>query len=118
MARLTVEDCIVRVPNRFELVMLSSQRARDLSAGATALLERENDKNPVIALREIAEGVVDLASLKAGLIHGMQRHLEVDEPEEEEALTLPMADEPVEAAEAEAEGEETVVEGTGETLQE
>lgn len=98
MARLTVEDCIVRVPNRFELVMLSSQRARGLAAGATPLVERENDKNPVIALREIAEGVVDLNVLKADLIHGMQRHVEVDEPEEEPTLTLPMADEVDESA--------------------
>lgn len=100
MARLTVEDCILRVPNRFELVMLSSQRARDLSSGAAPLIDRENDKNPVIALREIAEGVVELDSLKAGLIHGMQRHVEVDEPEEEPALTLPMADEVTEDLEA------------------
>ena len=106
MARLTVEDCIVRVPNRFELVMLSSQRARDLSAGAAPLIERENDKNPVIALREIAEGVVELEALKSGLIHGMQRHVEVDEPEEEPTLTLPMADEVVEDLEATAEDDE------------
>lgn len=92
MARLTVEDCIVRVPNRFELVMLASQRARNLSSGTAPLIERDNDKNPVIALREIADGVVSLNSLKSELIHGMQRHVEVDEPEEEPALTLPEAD--------------------------
>jgi DNA-directed RNA polymerase subunit omega len=107
MARLTVEDCIVRVPNRFELVMLSSQRARGLAAGATPLVERENDKNPVIALREIAEGVVALEDLKADLIHGMQRHVEVDEPEEEPTLTLPMADEVDESA-VEEEADEAV----------
>ena len=92
MARLTVEDCIVRVPNRFELVMLASQRARNLSSGTAPLIERDNDKNPVIALREIADGVVSLDTLKSELIHGMQRHVEVDEPEEEPALTLPVAD--------------------------
>ncbi|MGH6718335.1 MAG: DNA-directed RNA polymerase subunit omega [Alphaproteobacteria bacterium] len=93
MARLTVEDCILKVPNRFELVMVASQRARHLSAGTVPTVERENDKNPVIALREIAEGTVELDDLKSALIHGMQRHVEIDEPEEEATLTLPVADE-------------------------
>ena len=90
MARLTVEDCVLKVPNRFELVMLASQRARNLAAGATTTLERENDKNPVIALREIADGVVELDQLRDSLVHGMQKQVEVDEPEEEGALTLPL----------------------------
>jgi DNA-directed RNA polymerase subunit omega len=106
MARLTVEDCIGRVPNRFELVMVSSHRARELSAGSPPLVEKENDKNPVIALREIAEGVVDLEHLRTGLIHGMQRQVEVDEPEEESALTLPVGEPAPTAGEEAGEGEE------------
>lgn len=84
MARVTVEDCVLKVPNRFDLVMLAAQRARDVSAGAPLTLERDNDKNPVIALREIAEGTVDHDNLRNSLIQGMQKHVEVDEPEEED----------------------------------
>lgn len=113
MARLTVEDCIVRVPNRFELVVLASHRARELSAGVAPNVEKENDKNPVIALREIADGAVDLDQIKAGLIHGMQRQVEVDEPEEESSLTLPVGEPEAVAAEDEDEGEgESESEGT------
>ena len=84
MARVTVEDCVMKVPNRFDLVMLSAQRARDISAGATLTVERDNDKNPVVALREIAEATVDHDDLKNSLIQGMQKHVEVDEPEEDD----------------------------------
>lgn len=82
MARITVEDCVERVPSRFELVMLAAQRARDLSAGSALTLERDNDKNPVVALREIAEATVDLDHLRYELIHGLRRHVELegDEP--------------------------------------
>ncbi len=111
MARLTVEDCIVRVPNRFELVMVASHRARELSAGVQPLLEKENDKPPVIALREIAEGVVDIEDLKSGLIHGMQRQVEVDEPEEDSALTLPVVE--AEASTEEEEGAEAAPQDGG-----
>lgn len=83
MARITVEDCIQRVPNRFELVMLAAQRARDISAGAALTLPRDNDKNPVVALREIAEGTVDLDHLRYELIHGLRRHTPLGAPEEE-----------------------------------
>ena len=92
MARITVEDCVLRVPSRFELVMLAAQRARDVSAGAPLTLERDNDKNPVVALREIADATVDLDHLRYELIHGLRRHLDtVPEPpmdlaEELEAL--------------------------------
>ena len=79
MARITVEDCVTRVPNRFELVMLAAQRARDISAGAPLSLERDNDKNPVVALREIAEGTVELDHLRYELIHGLRRHVEIEE---------------------------------------
>jgi DNA-directed RNA polymerase subunit omega len=83
MARVTVEDCIDKVKNRFELVLVASQRSREISAGGEPLLERNNDKNPVIALREIAEEKVIADDLVNGVIQGMQRHVEVDEPEED-----------------------------------
>jgi DNA-directed RNA polymerase subunit omega len=82
MARVTVEDCVVRVPNRFELVLLASQRAREISSGAELTLDRDDDKNPVIALREIAELTVELDVLQDSVIRGMQKHVEMDEPEE------------------------------------
>src|SRR5258706_344288 len=82
MARVTIEDCVLRVPNRFELVLLAGQRAREISAGAPLSLDRDDDKNPVVALREIAEDRVELAHLQDSLIRGMQKHVEMDEPEE------------------------------------
>src|SRR5262249_38007806 len=82
MARVTVEDCIVQVPNRFELVMYAAQRARDISAGAQITLDRDRDKNPVVALREIADTKLDQAVLKDSLISGMQKHADIDKPEE------------------------------------
>lgn len=85
MARVTVEDCVLKIPNRFELVMLAGQRARDISSGGGLTIERDNDKNPVVALREIAEGTIDLGALRNALIQGLQKHVEVDEPEEDEA---------------------------------
>jgi DNA-directed RNA polymerase subunit omega len=84
MARVTVEDCVLRIPNRFELVMLAAQRAREVSAGAPLTVERDDDKNPVVALREIADETVSLEDLDASLIQGMQKHVEFDEPEEEQ----------------------------------
>ncbi len=83
MARVTVEDCIRVVPNRFDLVLLSSQRARQVAAGSPLTIKRDNDKNPVVALREIAEQTVSLDELQEGLIQGLQKHLQSDEPEEE-----------------------------------
>ena len=82
MARVTVEDCVVRVPNRFELVLLAGQRAREISSGAPLTIDRDDDKNPVIALREIADETVGLDHLQDSLIRGMQKHVEMDEPEE------------------------------------
>ncbi|MBX6321472.1 MAG: DNA-directed RNA polymerase subunit omega, partial [Rhodospirillaceae bacterium] len=84
MARVTVEDCILKVPNRFELVLLAAQRARDISGGAPLTVDRDNDKNPVVALREIAEGGLSLDGLTSSLIQGLQKHVETDEPDEEE----------------------------------
>jgi DNA-directed RNA polymerase subunit omega len=83
MARVTVEDCVLQIPNRFELVMLAAQRSRDLSGGAPLSLDRDNDKNPVVALREIADSTLDLDVLKNALIKGLQKVAEADEPEEE-----------------------------------
>src|ERR1041385_7346941 len=83
MARVTVEDCVLQIPNRFELVMIAAQRSRDLSGGAPLSLDRDNDKNPGVALREIAESTLDLDVLKNALIKGLQKVAEADEPEEE-----------------------------------
>ena len=84
MARVTVEDCVTKIPNRFELVMVASQRARNISAGMALEVERDNDKNPVVALREIADNHVDQKELKEALIKGLQKFVEMDEPEEDE----------------------------------
>ncbi|RAU22476.1 DNA-directed RNA polymerase subunit omega [Paramagnetospirillum kuznetsovii] len=84
MARVTVEDCVLKVPNRFELVLVAGQRARDISAGGKLTVDRDNDKNPVVALREIADDTVSLDVLQNSLIQGLQKHVEVDEPEEDE----------------------------------
>jgi DNA-directed RNA polymerase subunit omega len=81
MARVTVEDCIDKVDNRFELVLLASHRARLISQGASITVDRDNDKNPVVALREIADETLSPGDLKEDLIHSLQKHVEVDEPE-------------------------------------
>src|SRR4029450_7737583 len=86
MARITVEDCVTQVPNRFELVMLAAQRARDVSAGASLTVERDNDKTPVVALREIAEGTVELDHLRYELIHGLRRHVEIEDQPDDDLL--------------------------------
>jgi DNA-directed RNA polymerase subunit omega len=88
MARVTVEDCVLKVPNRFELVLLAAQRARDVTAGAQITLERDNDKNPVVALREIADETISLDNLQNALIKGMQKHVEIDEPEEDQEIEI------------------------------
>ena len=84
MARVTVEDCIDKIPNRYELLMVAAQRAKDISAGSPITLPRDNDKNPVIALREIAEETVSIEELQKSLVMGLQKYVEVEEPEEEE----------------------------------
>ena len=93
MARVTVEDCIEKIDNRFELVMIAAQRARTLSSGAELTIERDNDKNPVIALREIAEETLDLAEIEENLVRGLQKYVEPDEPDEEEMDLLSSGDE-------------------------
>jgi DNA-directed RNA polymerase subunit omega len=87
MARVTVEDCIDKVENRFDLVLLASHRARMISSGTQIAVERDNDKNPVVALREIAEMAVSPEDLKEELVHSLQKYVEVDEPEPE---TMPL----------------------------
>jgi DNA-directed RNA polymerase subunit omega len=81
MARVTVEDCIDKVENRFDLVLLASHRARMISSGSQITVDRDNDKNPVVSLREIAETTISPEDLKEDLIHSLQKHVEVDEPE-------------------------------------
>ena len=84
MARVTVEDCVDKIPNRFELVMMAAQRARGISAGAPLTIERDEDKNPVVSLREIAEMSVSIEELSEELIKSLQTFVAMDEPEDEE----------------------------------
>ena len=88
MARVTVEDCVDKVSNRFELVLLAGHRARTISSGAPITVERDNDKNPVVALREIAAETISPEDMKEDLIHSMQKYVEVDEPEPEAAPVI------------------------------
>lgn len=106
MARVTVEDCIEKIPNRFRLVLMAAHRARNISAGSALTIDRDNDKNPVVALREIADETLDMDTLKESLVTGLQRVLPSDDEEEDsraaetaelEALPAP----PVELDEAE-----------------
>lgn len=84
MARVTVEDCIDKVENRYELVLVAAQRAKDIAAGSIITVDRDNDKNSVVALREIAEEHVDIADLQRSLVQGQQKLVEIQEPEDEE----------------------------------
>ncbi len=88
MARVTVEDCIDKVPNRFELVLLAAHRGRMISQGAPLTVERDNDKNPVVALREVADQTIRADDLREDYVHSLQKHVEVDEPEESETPLL------------------------------
>ena len=88
MARVTVEDCITQSPNRFDLVMTAAQRSRNITAGAPLTIDRDRDKNPVVALREIAETTVDIEGLQESLIKGLQKHVEVDLPEDDDLENL------------------------------
>lgn len=92
MARVTVEDCVDKVPNRFELVMLAAHRAREIAAGSTVTVDRDNDKNPVVSLREIADETQSAADLRERMIESNQTQIEVDEPEED-AMALLMGGE-------------------------
>jgi DNA-directed RNA polymerase subunit omega len=90
MARVTVEDCVDKVENRFELVLLAGHRARQISQGSQITIDRDNDKNPVVALREIADETISPEDLKEDLIHSIQKHVEVDEPEANAAAIAAM----------------------------
>jgi DNA-directed RNA polymerase subunit omega len=98
MARVTVEDCVDKVPNRFDLVMLAAHRAREISQGSPLTVGRDRDKNPVVALREIAEETIPVEDLRERSIEALQRQNEVDEPEEDKMsllMTAPQPDRPV-----------------------
>ena len=84
MARVTVEDCVIKIPNRFQLVMMAAQRSRELSVGGELTVDRDNDKNPVVALREIADESIPLNELETAVVEGLQRNIDVDEIVEEE----------------------------------
>lgn len=88
MARVTVEDCVDKVPNRFELVMLAAHRAREITAGSVLTVDRDNDKNPVVALREIADETQGADDLRERLIESLQTQIEVDEPEDDAMALL------------------------------
>ncbi len=88
MARVTVEDCIDKIENRFELVLIASHRARMIAAGSPITVDRDKDKNPVVALREIADSTMGPEDLKEDFIQSLQKHVEVDEPEAEAVPTL------------------------------
>jgi len=101
MARVTVEDCIDKVENRFDLVLLASHRARMISSGAPITVDRDNDKNPVVALREIADETVSPGDLKEELVHSLQKYVEVDEPESEVVPLIGASGEGVDADDTE-----------------
>jgi DNA-directed RNA polymerase subunit omega len=106
MARVTVEDCIDKVSNRFELVLLAAHRAREISSGGSLTIERDNDKNPVVALREIADETITAVQLRESSIESLQRQIEVDEPEDDEMSLLvnEEVDEPSDISEMSEEG--------------
>ncbi|MFD1197591.1 DNA-directed RNA polymerase subunit omega [Brucella gallinifaecis] len=108
MARVTVEDCVDKVENRFELVLLAGHRARQISQGAQITIDRDNDKNPVVALREIADETLSPDDLKEDLIHSLQKHVEVDEPEAAAPVLIADASEALVEGIAEA-GEDDIV---------
>jgi DNA-directed RNA polymerase subunit omega len=93
MARVTVEDCVIQVPNRFDLVLVAAQRARDISAGSAETVARDNDKNPVIALREIADQTIELGELREKLVLGLQKHQPNDDLMEDDEIIDAMQNE-------------------------
>ena len=111
MARVTVEDCVDKVKNRFELVLLASHRARGMSAGAEILVERDNDKNPVVALREIADKKLVPADIREDLVCSLQKQVDVDEPEED-IIAMPLGAPAPEGEGVEAAADAEMVEKT------
>ena len=114
MARVTAEDCVQKVPNRFELVIIAAQRAREIGSGAPLTLDRDNDKNPVVALREIADETVSLDHLRNALIKGHQKVIDQDEPEEEIIELMEGEQGWVKPADAAAQQDDLVIEDEGE----
>ncbi|MEM7302821.1 MAG: DNA-directed RNA polymerase subunit omega [Pseudomonadota bacterium] len=119
MARVTVEDCVDKVTNRFELVLLASHRARQISSGGAITVDRDNDKNPVVSLREIADETLSPGDLKEDLIHSLQKHVEVDEPEQDprevvEAPTIEVGMDPAMMAQPELPREDVVFDSLSE----
>ncbi len=110
MARVTVEDCILKIPNRFELVLLASQRAREIGAGAAMLVDRDNDKNPVVSLREIADTDLSLEGLHESLVKNHQKVIEVEEDEED---IIDAMEGETEWAQVANQSAETEIEGAG-----
>jgi DNA-directed RNA polymerase subunit omega len=110
MARVTVEDCILKIPNRFELVLLASQRAREIGSGAAMLVDRDNDKNPVVSLREIADTELSLDGLRESLIKNHQKVIEVEEDEED---VIDVMEGESEWAQVANQAAETEIEGAG-----
>jgi DNA-directed RNA polymerase subunit omega len=108
MARVTVEDCIDKVDNRFELVLLASHRARLISQGAPITIDRDNDKNPVVALREIADERLAPEDLKEDLIHSLQKHVEIDEPEPDASAMISTAESQADTSDVEDDAPETL----------
>ncbi|MGD9638472.1 MAG: DNA-directed RNA polymerase subunit omega [Alphaproteobacteria bacterium] len=100
MARVTVEDCILKIPNRFELVLVASQRARDIGAGSPLTVDKDNDKSPVVALREIAENTISIDEVQKSLVLGLQKYVEIQEPEEHESEDIQVERELAELDEA------------------
>lgn len=114
MARVTAEDCVQKVPNRFELVIMAAQRARDIGSGASLTLDRDNDKNPVVALREIAEESISLDHLRNALVRGHQKVVEQEEPEDEIIELMEGEQGWVKPSAAAAEQDDLIVEDEGE----
>lgn len=110
MARVTVEDCVEKIPNRYELLLVASQRAKDIASGSPIKVERDNDKNSVVALREIAENKANIEDLQRSLVMGLQKYVEVEEPEEEE-LEILAAEKELSELDAQFDGE-TILDST------
>jgi DNA-directed RNA polymerase subunit omega len=118
MARVTAEDCVLKVPNRFELVIMAAQRAREIGSGAPLTLDRDNDKNPVVALREIADESISLDHLRNSLVKGHQKIIDQDEPEEEIIELMEGEQGWVKPAAAAAQQDDLVIEDEGEIEEE
>lgn len=116
MARVTVEDCVEKIPNRYELLLVAAQRAKDIAAGSPIKVERDNDKNSVVSLREIAENKADIEELQRSLVMGLQKYVEVEEPEEEE-LEILAAEKELSGLDAQFDGETILDAALAESMQ-